>query len=76
VREGAEVSLKNLFLWYTYPNISSKYNNNKLYYIKNNALIEKEIPEGMYDIPKLNKFLLAHCNGDISLMVDSATFKC
>ena len=38
--------------------------NNKLYYIKNNALIEKEIPKGMYDIPELNKFLLTNCNGD------------
>ena len=73
---SGEVGLKNFFLWYTYPNISEKYDNNKLHYTKDGSKYIKEIPTGMYDIAELNKFLATNCDGDISLQADPATFKC
>jgi hypothetical protein len=75
LNENAYVGLKNMFLWYTYPNISAKYNNNKIRYFDGQDWKTMEIPEGMYDIEELNKFFTSTFL-KISLSADAATFKC
>ena len=52
-----ELGLKSIFLWYTYPNISEKYGNNKVKLTYNALTTEVSIPKGMYEISALSKFL-------------------
>jgi hypothetical protein len=70
-----EVGVKNFFVWHTYPNISSKYNNNQFRYSVGNNWETVNIPEGMYDIDELNKFFVV-LGIDARFKVNIATFKC
>ncbi len=55
--KNPEIGLKSIFLWYTYPNISEKYDNNKLTLTHNGNSFPVTIPKGMYEISALSKFL-------------------
>ena len=70
---GSEVALKNLFMWCTYSNISEKYNNNKFKVNEGNGFYDVTIPEGLYDIAELQKFLDKE-NINIKLIPNTATF--
>lgn len=75
LNEGAEVGVKNLYLWNTLPNISAKYNNQKLRVDEGVGFRDVIIPEGMYDIKELNAFLHEKFDTQIKLTVNMATFK-
>lgn len=74
--ENAEVGVKNIFFWYTFPNISKKYNNNKIKIYFDQKWITEEIPEGMYDFEELNNFFNLKLGGKINIKADNTTFKC
>ena len=80
-----EVGLKNLFLWYTYPNISEKYNNNQLTVSREGRTKKITIPTGMYEVEHLSDFINSQLLTEeesakqfkvINLFVNEATFKC
>ena len=52
-----EIGLKSIFLWYTYPNVSEKYGNNKVTLTYNNLTVPITIPKGMYEISALSRYL-------------------
>jgi len=52
--DNATVGLKDIFIWYTWPNISEKYDNNKIKIFHNNAWKTYEIRQGMYEIEHLS----------------------
>lgn len=72
------VGVKLLVLYYTYPNISEKYKNNKISLFYDNAWNEVEIPKGLYEIKTLNKFIHKQIgnNTGIVLEINEATFHC
>jgi len=69
--ENPEVGVKNIFLWYTYPNISEKYENDT---IKVGAETVK-LPEGLYDVDQINEFLAARFEDSVYFKVNLSTFR-
>lgn len=63
--KNPEIGLKSIFLWYTYPNVSEKYDNNKVTLTCNNVTIPITIPKGMYEISALSKFLNSKLNEEL-----------
>lgn len=87
--ENAEVGLKSLFMWYTYPNVSAKYKNDTIKVDVGNGWVEVKIPEGMYEVEALentiNRQTHLATGGNpsdttypkmFSLLVNESTFKC
>jgi hypothetical protein len=78
--KNPEIGLKSVFLWYTYPNISEKYENNRISIIVDGVKKEILIPKGMYEIEGLSTFLNKECFRDnmqrFIFGVNSSTFKC
>ena len=83
--DQAEIGLKSLFLWYTYPNISEKYNNDTLRMKRNGEWKDVKIPKGMYEVESLGRYLSNQVltpdevNDNKSyfrLGVNESTFKC
>ncbi len=75
--KNPEIGLKSIFLWYTYPNISDKYENNQVTLTCNGNTFPIIIPKGMYEISALSKFLntqlndeLDHLNKALGMTVD------
>ena len=52
--ENAMIGLKSIFMWYTFPNISEKYDNNKLRVKYNDQWQDVEIAEGIYEVKDLS----------------------
>lgn len=75
LRENAEIGLKSIFFWHTFPNISEKYNNNIFKIFIDNNWKTVFIPEGMYDIAELNNFLQTNFGDVVHLSINTATFK-
>lgn len=57
VGNDAEIGVRSIFLWYTYPNISEKYNNNKVKIYFNDEWHNITIPTGMYEVEALSDYL-------------------
>jgi len=76
--KNPEIGLKSIFLWYTYPNVSGKYGNNKVTLTYNNLTVPITIPKGMYEISALSKFLnnqLTEQYNSLNEIFDSQTEK-
>ena len=78
-----EFGLKSIFLWYTYPNISEKYNNNKIKITCNGLENVIVMPKGMYEISALSEYLnnqvnecFASSGERVILGVNESTFEC
>ena len=88
--ENAEIGLKSYMLWYVFPNISEKYENNIVKIKHNGEWKTVKIPDGMYEIDTLSRFLnrkillgkdtLNLYENDpksiLNLEVDKSTFHC
>ena len=82
--ESPEIGLKSLFMWYTYPNISEKYNNNTLTISQHGVSKHITIPKGMYEVSALSDFINSQLQSAeqtvrkklFSLVVNESTFKC
>lgn len=79
-----EIGLKSLFLWYTYPNVSEKYDNNSITLSRNGVEKEVKIPKGMYEVSALGDFINSHLQTEdealrnskvFALLVNESTFK-
>jgi hypothetical protein len=55
--ENAEIGVKSVFMWFTYPNISEKYQNNKVKLYFDEGWHEYTIPTGMYEVSALSEYL-------------------
>ena len=88
---GAEIGLKSLFMWYTYPNVSPKYNNDTVSVntTNSNGWLQVKIPEGMYEVKALEETINRETHiatgGNINdkaipqifkFQVNESTFKC
>lgn len=83
--ENAEIALKSLFLWYTFPNISKKYSNNVITVSRQGQEKRVIIPDGLYEVSHLSDFINdALLNEEeklrrlklIKLIVNESTFRC
>lgn len=88
--ENAEIGLKSYMLWYVFPNIAEKYNNNVVKIKHNGAWMTVKIPDGMYEIDTLGQFLNRKIllgrdtlnlyenepKSIVNLEVDKSTFHC
>lgn len=84
--ENPQIGLKNLFLWYTYPNISAKYDNNKLRVFDGSTWKDVTIPTGMYEVEDISNIInremqnlsagQADNNTVAKLHIDKSTFQC
>lgn len=88
--KNPRIGLKSVFLWYTIPNISPRYDNNHLKVKYNGEWKDIVIPEGMYEIDKLNECInrivltgqdIAPLNTEeeqkvLEISVDKSTFHC
>ncbi len=54
---GKNPGSKSIFLWYTCPNVSEKYGNNKVTLTYNNLTVPITIPNGVSEISGLSKYL-------------------
>ena len=70
--DNPEIGLKNLFLWYTYPNIAERYDNNRVR-LKSpgQPWTSVEIPTGMYEVATLSTFLDSKAKGIVTSNVIS-----
>ena len=55
--DNAEIGVKSVFMWFTYPNISEKYNNNKVRLYFDEEWHDIIIPTGMYEVSALSEYL-------------------
>lgn len=55
--DNAEIGVKSVFMWFTYPNISEKYNNNKVRLYYDEEWHDIIIPTGMYEVSALSEYL-------------------
>ena len=88
--ENAMIGLKSIFMWYTFPNISEKYDNNKVRVKYNDQWHNVEIAEGIYEVKDLSDYInRVVVNGSdvpplgekeapkiLELGVDRSTFHC
>ena len=88
--DDPEIGLKSYFLWYELPNISEKYNNNKVRVKHKDSWIDVVIPEGMYEVKHLSDYInkMVVLGRDVlklnepepekilELTVDTSTFHC
>lgn len=87
--ENAEIGLKSYMIWYTFPNICEKYENNTVKVKYNGAWKKITIPDGIWEVEKLGEFINqmttgfnANGLGDgkiekvLDLEVDKSTFHC
>ena len=72
------VGVKLLSLYYTYPNISEKYSNNKVGLYYNGAWHDVTIPKGLYEVKHLNDFIKKQIGSQtgIELEINMPTFQC
>src|SRR5579863_6866 len=57
-KENNEIALTGATLWYSWYNISSKFENNILKYFNGTAWNNLIIPDGIYDADELNNYLI------------------
>lgn len=84
--ENPEIGLHSLFLFYTYPNISPTYDNDKVRVFDGAQWLDVTIPIGMYEVVKISELLNRAVQGlrkgdevrnvKIRLNIDESTFHC
>lgn len=88
--ENAEIALKSYMLYYTFPNVCEKYENNKVRVKYNGVWKDITIPDGMYEVHQLSQYInkMTVLNRDIlspgesvpieaiKFEVDKSTFHC
>ena len=84
--KNPEIGVKSFLLWYTYPNISDKYNNSKVRIFHDNSWTDINIPKGLYEVENLGEYLNNVVtntipgdepnNTHVELLVDKSTFHC
>jgi len=83
LKKNPKIGLKSLFLWYTIPNIGEKYENDTVRIFKDNSWQDVKIPEGMYELDAISKYLNDQFRENeqdskiyMRLDVNKSTFKC
>ncbi len=77
--KNPQIAMERLFFWYTYPNISPKYENNRLLIKIDDAIEDLTLDTGMYEVDDINLALQKAFNTNsvkFAIGVNKVTFKC
>jgi len=74
LEQGEKVALSSITMFYSTPNITSLYNNNKFQYVWVDGLTyDVNIPDGFYEVSNLNDFLHQTMINNKHYLVETAT---
>jgi len=74
LEQGEKIALSSLTMFYSTPNITSQYNNNKFQYLwVDGFTYDVNIPDGFYEVSNLNDFLHQTMINNKHYLVETAT---